>query len=152
MFSATGNQRKTTAALRWRLLTRGATLAAIVGGAALGYVWQKNKIHQLGYEIRQREQDVKALRAKQDLLQAKLAEIKSPRALLDKCQAWKIGLVVPKQSQIVRVNEPKLHDAPPPILFAEAPASTTQPIPPAPVKPTKLQTARNSPPPRHRGG
>ena len=152
MFPTNGNQRKAAATFRWKLLSRGTALAVLLGGSALGYVWQKNKIYQLGYEIRQSEQEFKSLRAKQDLLQAQLSQVKSSRALLDKCAAWKLGLTQPKQSQIVRLNEPTLHDAPPPILFAEAPVPTSQPVPPVPKKTVKQQTARNAPQPRQRGG
>lgn len=79
---------------------------AYIAGAGLGYVWQKTQIYRLGDEIRRRETTLIALEKRDTMLAAQLAQLKSPAALETRCQQYNLGLIAPRESQIVRLVEP----------------------------------------------
>ena len=125
MFTTNGNRRKAAAAVRLSVLVRAGLLAALIGATGLGYVWQKNQIYEIGNGIRQREKELDILQKKQAILQVQLAELKSPRALWEKCQRWSLGLIAPRDAQVVRLSEPVSHPVFQPIWIAETPRSSS---------------------------
>ena len=76
---------------------------AVVG---IGYVWQKNQIYRIGDEIKKRETVLLAAQKRNTMLAAQLAHLKSPAELEARCQQYNIGLVAPRENQVVRVYEP----------------------------------------------
>jgi cell division protein FtsB len=76
---------------------------AVVG---LGYVWQKNQIYRLGDEIKRREVALMSLDKRNLMLNAQLAQLKSPGQLEARCQQYNLGLVAPREAQMVRLYEP----------------------------------------------
>jgi hypothetical protein len=77
--------------------------AAVIG---LGYVWQKTQIQRLGEEIKKRELTLDAAKKREKMLNAKLAEHKSPAYLEGKCRQYNLNLAAPREQQIVRLYEP----------------------------------------------
>ena len=77
-----------------------------VGVVGLGYVWQKTQIYRIGDEIKKREAALVAAEKRNTMLAAQLAHLKSPRQLESQCQIYHLGLVAPRENQVVRVYEP----------------------------------------------
>jgi len=76
---------------------------AIVG---IGYVWQKNQIYRLGDEIKKRESALLAAEKRNAMLASQVAQLKSPAFLEARCQEYNLGLVSPRETQMVRLYEP----------------------------------------------
>ena len=76
---------------------------AVVGVA---YVWQKNQIYRLGDDLKKREAAVSAAEKRNTMLAAQLAQLKSPALLEARCQQYGLGLVAPREQQMVRLPEP----------------------------------------------
>ena len=97
-----------------------------VATVGFGYVVQKNAIYKLGDDIKQREQHLDALRKRNVVLLDQVTGLKSPRVIECKVKCWNLGLIVPKESQIVRVPDP--------LLYPTTPATQPQ-QPAAPIYP-----------------
>jgi cell division protein FtsB len=91
-----------------RLGTVAKSLIACMCVAIFGllYVYGKNHINQLGDEIAKREATLTAAEKRNTMLAAQLAQSKSPSVLEQRCQQYNLGLVAPKDTQVVRVYEP----------------------------------------------
>ncbi|MGD0016509.1 MAG: hypothetical protein ABSC38_03200 [Verrucomicrobiia bacterium] len=91
-----------------RLGTVAKSLIACMCVAVLGllYVYGKNQINRLGDEIGKREATLTAAEKRNTMLAAQLAQLKSPSVLEQRCQQYNLGLVAPKDAQVVRVYEP----------------------------------------------
>ena len=86
-----------------------ALLACLYFGAVgMGYVWHKNQIYRLGDEIKRREADLAAVDKRTTVLASHLAQLKSPAQLDARNQQYNLGLVTPRDAQIVRLVEPGL--------------------------------------------
>lgn len=72
----------------------------------LAYVWQKNHLYRLGDEIKKREAALVAAEKRNTMLAAQLAQLQSPAYLEARCQQYGLGLVAPKEQQMVRLLEP----------------------------------------------
>ena len=79
------------------------TCVAVIG---LAYVWQKNQIYKLGDELKRREATLAASEKRNTMLAAQLAQLKSPSLLEARCQQYNLGLVAPRENQMVRLYEP----------------------------------------------
>lgn len=75
------------------------------GMVAVGYLWQKNEIDQLGREIRAREIKLERLRRANEQYRNELAELQSPQYLDFRVRQLELGLVEPAESQILRLYE-----------------------------------------------
>ena len=91
-----------------RLGTVAKSLIACMCVAVFGllYVYGKNHINRLGDEIAKREATLAAAEKRNTMLAAQLAQLKSPSVLEQRCQQYNLGLVAPKDTQVVRVYEP----------------------------------------------
>ena len=77
-----------------------------VAAVGVGYVWQKNQIYRLGDEIKKRESILLAAEKRNTMLASQLAQLKSPSFLEVRCQQYNLGLVSPRENQVVRLYEP----------------------------------------------
>ena len=84
-----------------------------IGGAGVGYVWQKNQIHQLGREIKEREIRLAELQRQNKVRSDQLATLISPPALEARVKKLNLGLVQPPLSQIVRLVETPIQSSVP---------------------------------------
>jgi hypothetical protein len=73
-------------------------LCLLIGGAAVGYVWQKNQIDQLGRQIKQRETKLAELRDQNKKLRDQMAMLRSPARLQQKMLELNLGLVAPRRA------------------------------------------------------
>ena len=100
------NRKNESVALRFGPALKAFGLCVILGGAAVGYVWQKSQIDQLGRQIRDREIKLAEVREQNKKLHDHLAILRSPGRLEQKLTELKLGLVRPSPGDIWRVNEP----------------------------------------------
>ena len=92
-------------------------ICLLLGGSAVGYVLQKNKLHELGRQIVQRESVLNKLKEENKSRAIQLAKLQLPRRI----EEWvkkqqKLGLVLTPTVQMIWLPEPtveaKTNDAP----------------------------------------
>jgi len=97
------NRRSQSWAERFGPALKALLVCALIGSAGLGYVWQKNQIHQLGQQYRKLEGRLDLLRRQNKALSDNLAAFCLPRALEARIRQSNLGLVAPEPSQVVRL-------------------------------------------------
>ena len=92
-------------------------ICLLLGGSAVGYVLQKNKLHELGRQITKREAVLYKLQWENKLRATQLANLQLPRRIEDWVKKQqKLGLVLTPTVQMIWLPEPtveaKTNDAP----------------------------------------
>src|SRR5438046_6090364 len=100
------NRKYQSAAIRFGPAIKAFLLCALIGGAGVGYVWQKSQIDELGKQIRRREQELNALQDQNKQLKKQLAMMYSQKYLEDRIKILNLGLVPLQGSQIWSLKEP----------------------------------------------
>ena len=100
------NRRTDAAAIRFGPAVKAVLLCLLIGGAGVGYVWQKDQIDRLGNEIKSRELRLTALEEQNENLRKQLAFMRRPQFLERRIKELNLGLVQPQPNQIVRLAEP----------------------------------------------
>ena len=104
------NRRNQSAAIRFGPALKALFLCLVIAGLAVGYVWQKSQIFQLGLQITACEHRLAQLRDENQRLSDHLAVLRSP-VMLDECvRELNLGLVPAQPAQIHRLVEPPLRD------------------------------------------
>jgi hypothetical protein len=99
------NRRSESAAM-WLVPTlKASLLCALLGGSAVGYVMQKNILHELGRTITQREAKLERLRAENKLKAQHLAYLQSPTTIEHRVHELKLALGKP-QGPTIWLREP----------------------------------------------
>lgn len=80
-------------------------VCVVLCGLALGFVWQKTQIAQLGEQIKEREINLEELRRANKKIGDELAELKSPVMLDQMVRQWGLDLKRPEPRQIVVLQE-----------------------------------------------
>lgn len=120
------NRKNQTAAIRFGPALAASFACLIISGAAVGYVWQKGQIIQLGKQIRGAENKLDQLHDDNARMTKTLADMRSPLRLDQRAQELKLGLVPAQPSQILRLQEsPPLENKNLPRQFAARPNSET---------------------------
>jgi len=99
------NRKSQSATIRFGPALKALFLCLLIAGSAVGYVWQKSQIYQLGKDIRQRETALKQLRDDNQRLSDQLAILRLPMKLDERARQLNLGLVPAQPSQVVRVQE-----------------------------------------------
>lgn len=100
------NRKNESAAIRFGPALKAFGLIALIGGASVGYVWQKGQIDQLGRQIKEREVRLAELRNQNKKLRDTLAMMRSPAMLEQKLGKLKLGMVMPQAKDVWSVPEP----------------------------------------------
>ena len=100
-----GRNRKNGSAVRFVPAMKAALICLLLGGSAIGYVYQKNQIFELGRQIQKSEQRLSALRDGNAKLQKSLLTLQSAVYLEQRVKQLNLGLVQPAQSQILTLVE-----------------------------------------------
>jgi cell division protein FtsL len=100
------NRKNQAAAIRFGPALKALFLCLLIAGSAVGYVWQKSQIYQLGKQIHQTELRLTQLSRDNKKLEDQLADLRSP-VMLDQ-RAQSLGLVPAQPMQVVRLPEPSL--------------------------------------------
>jgi hypothetical protein len=123
------NRKNQSAAIRFGPALKASFLCLLIGGSAVGYVWQKNEIYRLGQQIRQRETRLAQLTRDDQRQSDQLAILHSPVMLDQRARELKLGLGPAQPSQIVRLGEAVevVENKNPSLQFAARPAETLTP-------------------------
>ena len=100
------NKRNQPAAVRFGPALKAALLCLLIGGSAVGYVWQKTQIYELGKQIRARETKLAELQDSNKKLRDQLAMLRSPAKLDQRVRELNLGLGQPLAGQVWRLTEP----------------------------------------------
>jgi len=119
------NRKNQSAAIRFGPALKALFLCLLIAGSAVGYVWQKSQIYQLGQQIRQREIRLARLQNDDRKLSDQLSILRSPTMLDRRARKLNLGLSPAQPMQVLRLAEPA--PAPPENMnltrqFAERPA------------------------------
>jgi hypothetical protein len=100
------NRKYQSAAIRFGPALNALVLCLLIGGAGVGYVWQKDQIAQLGRQIKKSELRLGDLEYQSEKLRRQLGTMRSPRALERRIQELGLGLVPPQPMQVRQLTEP----------------------------------------------
>ncbi len=103
------NRKNQAAAIRFGPALKAFFLCLLIAGSAVGYVWQKSQVYQLGKQIHEKESRLTQLTRNNTELERQLADLRSVVAL--DARARSLGLAPAQPMQVVRLPEPSL--APP---------------------------------------
>jgi len=120
------NRRNQSAAIRFAPALKALFLCLMMAGLAVGYVWQKNQIFQLGLQITLGEHRLAQLRDENRKLSDQLAVLNSPVLLDQRVRALNLGLFPAQPTQIYRLVEPPANNGPDRRFAARQDAGTTQ--------------------------
>ena len=122
------NRKHQAAAIRFAPALKASFLCLLIGGSAVGYVWQKNEIYRLGQQIRQRETKLQQMQADNKRLTDQLGILHSPVMLDQRARELQLGLVPATPMQVVRLLEsPSVPEKGNSRQFASRPASSLTP-------------------------
>src|SRR5213593_3431806 len=100
------NRKNQSGAVRFVPAVKAILLCALIGGSALGYVLQKNKLYELGRQINRREVILERLKWENNLRTAQLANLQMPQRLIERVKEQKLGLAPSQPAQCVYLIEP----------------------------------------------
>ena len=75
-----------------------------LGGAGMGYVWQKKQIFELGQELGEQQDELKNLLRDIRFLEEKKARLRSNAFLLNAIRQHGLNLVMPRPEQIMTLT------------------------------------------------
>lgn len=114
---ARNRSKSQSAAIRFGPALKALLLCLLIGGAGVGYVWQKDQINHLGKLKMGHEQQLLRLAGENEKLRKQLQEMQSVRYLDRRIRELKLGLVQPQPGDVWRLPEP----------LSEVPAPARQP-------------------------
>jgi len=100
------NRKNQSAVIRFGPALKAFLLCLFIGGAGLGYVWQKNQIFELGQWIKKREVQLEILKRQNKILHDQLDFLRSPPELEARIKRLNLGLVRPQPDLVLRLVEP----------------------------------------------
>ena len=100
------NRKNQSAAIRFGPALKALFLCLLIAGSAVGYVWQKSQIYQLGQQIRQREVRLARLQNDDRKLSDQLSILRSPTMLDRRARELNLGLSPAQPMQVLRLAEP----------------------------------------------
>ncbi len=100
------NRKYQSAAVRFVPVLKAFLLCGLLCGAAVGYVWQKNQIYELGNQCHARETTLGRLQNQNRKLRDQLAVLRSPQTLDQRVRALNLGLGMPQPAQVWHLPEP----------------------------------------------
>lgn len=124
------NKKRDSGALRLAPAVKAFALCLLLGGSGVGYVLQKNKIYELGRQIKTREVQLEKLTWENKVSAGQLANLQLPQKIAERVQAFKLGLALPQPGQIVWLPEPlarpETNAAPSLLVLRQSRRSTSQ--------------------------
>ena len=100
------NRKNQSAAIRFVPAVKAFLLCLLFGGSAVGYVWQKSQLHELGRQITRRELRLEQLKRENRLRAQQIADLQQPQRLHERLKAINSGLAQARPGQLVRLEEP----------------------------------------------
>jgi len=100
------NRKNQAASIRFGPALTASFACLVIAGAAVGYVWQKSEIYQLGKQIRDEETQLTQLQNNEKKLGDQLALLHSPVMLDQRARELNLGLMPAQPAQVIRVSDP----------------------------------------------
>jgi hypothetical protein len=100
------NRKNQTGALRFVGALKAIMLCMLIGGSAVGFVLQKNKLLDLSKQLAAREAFLDKLRWENKIRASQLAELQSPLKVEQRVQEQKLALFPPQPAQTIWLQEP----------------------------------------------
>ncbi len=100
------NRKAQSTAIRLVPALKAFFLCLLIGGAGVGYVWQKNLILELGRQISKREARLDQLQWENKKRRELLAHLQLPQRLEERVKQQRLGLVLPRPGQTIYLAEP----------------------------------------------
>ncbi|MGH7951620.1 MAG: septum formation initiator family protein [Limisphaerales bacterium] len=100
------SRKKQSASIRFGPALTASFACLVIAGAAVGYVWQKSEIYQLGKQIHDKESRLAQLQDMDKRLADQLALLRSPVMLEQRARELNLGLAPAQPMQVVRLPEP----------------------------------------------
>jgi cell division protein FtsB len=121
------NRKNQAAAIRFGPALKASFICLLIGGSAVGYVWQKSQIDRLGQQIRQRETKLAQLQSDNKQLGDQIAILHSPVMLDQRAKELNLGLAPATPMQVVRLTETPVAPENSSRQFAQRPATELTP-------------------------
>jgi hypothetical protein len=99
------NRKNQAAAIRFGPALKASFLCLLIGGSALGFVWQKNEIYRLGQQRGQREARLKQLLADNLRLSDQVGVLHGTVMLDQRAKELNLGLTPATPFQVVHLTE-----------------------------------------------
>ncbi|MDD5141138.1 MAG: septum formation initiator family protein [Verrucomicrobiales bacterium] len=99
------NRKNQSAAIRFGPALKALFLCLLIAGSAVGYVWQKSQIYQLGKQIHQKEVRLAQLARDNKKLDDQLGLLRSPVMLDQRARELKLGLGPVPPMNVFRLQE-----------------------------------------------
>ena len=99
------NRKNQSAEIRFGPVLKVVLLCSLIGGSAIGYVWQKNQIDRLGAQIREREKSLAKAKRDNENLAKQISFLHSPVMLDRRAKELNLGLAPATPMQVVRLTE-----------------------------------------------
>ena len=99
------NRKSQSAAIRFGPALKALFLCLLIAGSAVGYVWQKSQIYQLGKQIHQKESRLIQLARDNKKLDDQLGLLRSPVMLDQRVRELKLGLGPVPPMNVFRLPE-----------------------------------------------
>ena len=99
------NRKNQAASIRFGPALKALFLCLLIAGSAVGYVWQKSQIYQLGKQIHQSESRLAQLERDNKKLDDQVKSLCSPVMLDQRVRDMKLGLAPVPPMNVVRLPE-----------------------------------------------
>jgi hypothetical protein len=99
------NRKNQSATIRFGPALKALFLCLLIAGSAVGYVWQKSQIYQLGKQIHEAESRLTKLTRDNKKLEDQLGLLRSPVMLDQRVRELKLGLVPVPPMNVVRLPD-----------------------------------------------
>jgi uncharacterized protein HemX len=117
------NRKNGSSAIGFGPVLKALLLCLLIGGAGVGYVWQKEQIDSLSRQIDERGVRLARLADENQNRERQLADLRSVRCVEARIKELNLGLAQPSPTQIWRMVEPPREAPKPP---PREPQYTTQ--------------------------
>ena len=77
----------------------------VLGGLAMGYVWQKSQIHQIGILLNKKEVRLELLKGENERWSQMRAEMRSTQKLYERVNKLGLGLMMPTPEQVLKLSD-----------------------------------------------
>jgi cell division protein FtsB len=100
-----GNRKNQAAAMHFSTVLKVVLLCTLIGGSAIGYVWQKSEISRLGKQIVAKEKSIEQLRKENKLMADQVAVLQSPVMIDRRAKELSLGLAPAQPAQKIILTE-----------------------------------------------
>jgi len=102
---AARNRKRKEAQLSIGSWVKALSFCVVLGGLAMGYVWQKSQIHQIGILLNKKEVRLELLKGENERWSQMRAEMRSTQKLYERVNKLGLGLIMPTPEQVLKLSD-----------------------------------------------